>query len=232
MGKNILWAVIDDTLKGKFLFLLVTLLLYIGLSPVIDRLIPVTFVFDVFFSIILLSGVYALGRKRGQALVALALALPLFATAWLNNFFPQTWLIAAVSVLSILFFGYVLVLLFTYIFKEPHVTREVIYAAIIAYLLIGLLWAGIYRLTDTAAPGSFEIASAESRDSQMLYLYYSFVTLTTLGYGDVTPTADYAYSFSILEAIIGQLYLAVLIARLVGMYKSGPPDACPPERCG
>jgi hypothetical protein len=229
MGRNILLTIIDDTAKGKFLSLLVALLLYIGVSPVIDRLIRFPFVSDIFFSIILISGVFAVSRTRQHAVVALLLAVPLFATIWLNTHFQQTWLTAAMGVAWILFFGYTLALFLTHIFAATHVSRDVLYAASIAYLLMGMLWAGIYLLTETIAPDSFTLAAADRAKPGILFVYYSFVTLTTLGYGDVTPTADYAYAFAILQAVVGQLYLAILIARLVGIYKSGASDASPPE---
>jgi hypothetical protein len=230
MGRGILLKIIDDTLKGKFLFLLVALLLYIGVSPVINYLIHFKWVLDIFFSIILLSGIYAVSNKKQHAVIASLLALPLFATIWLNSYLQQTGLTIAACVAWILFFGCVLVLFLKYIFSATRITSDVIYAAVIAYLLMGMFWAGVYLLTETIVPGSFDLTAAQRAKPGMLFIYFSFVTLTTLGYGDVTPTADYVYSFAILEAIIGQLYLAVLIARLVGIYKSDASDASPPGR--
>ncbi len=84
--------------------------------------------------------------------------------------------------------------------------------------MIGIMWAGIYALLSKIDPSSFIIGSFERKDPNFIYAYYSFVTLTTLGYGDIAPMTDIAYSLAILEAIIGQLFLTVLIARLVALH--------------
>ena len=86
-----------------------------------------------------------------------------------------------------------------------------------AYFMIGFGWGFIYRLTEHITPGSFKIATA-NEIAFSDYSYYSFVTLTTLGYGDITPLTHAAQMLSVLEAAIGQFYLAVLIAGLVGKY--------------
>ena len=86
----------------------------------------------------------------------------------------------------------------------------------VCFLLLGLCWAFIYALIEVLNPGSFSVASITTAGSSSAYTYFSFVTLTTLGYGDISPVAQVARSFAILEAITGQMYLAVLVARLVG----------------
>lgn len=80
------------------------------------------------------------------------------------------------------------------------------------------MWAFVYSLMESIHPGSFSIAEGQINAGRSLYVYYSFVTLTTLGYGDITPMTAPANSISILEAIIGKLFLAILIARLVGIH--------------
>jgi hypothetical protein len=107
-----------------------------------------------------------------------------------------------------------------FIFKSEDVTIEVIYAAILVYLLMALMWSFVYVLLELINPASFNVALSLKQGSQMWSIYYSFVTITTLGYGDITPATDLASSFSILEAVVGQLYLVVVVARLVGMHVS------------
>jgi len=80
------------------------------------------------------------------------------------------------------------------------------------------MWAFVYSVLESIHPGSFATGEGQIEGGRRLYIYYSFVTITTLGYGDITPTTDLASTFSFLEAVIGQLYLAVLIARLVGVH--------------
>jgi hypothetical protein len=82
------------------------------------------------------------------------------------------------------------------------------------------MWSFLYGVLDLVEPGSFAISEAQTLGERTIYLYYSFVTITTLGYGDVTPISYIATSLAVLEAVVGQLYLVVLVAWLVGMYVS------------
>jgi voltage-gated potassium channel Kch len=100
------------------------------------------------------------------------------------------------------------------------VTRQTISAAIVVYLLIALMWTFIYRLMENLYPASFAIAHSKLMDAENLYLYFSLVTITTLGYGDITPIGRQVTSLAVLEAITGQIYLVVVVAWFVGMYVS------------
>src|SRR5262245_11201082 len=97
------------------------------------------------------------------------------------------------------------------------VDAECIFAALDAYLLAGLIFAVCYWLLDQTWPASFGVASASDLDLARA-IYFSFVTIATLGYGDVVPMSDSARGLAILEAVGGQMYLAVLVARLVSLY--------------
>ena len=88
----------------------------------------------------------------------------------------------------------------------------------VVYLLAAQLWALVYTFLDLIDPASFNLPQGQS--DFLLFEYYSFVTLTTLGYGDITPLTKVAKAFSVLEAVVGQLYLVVVVAWFVGMYVS------------
>ena len=114
-----------------------------------------------------------------------------------------------------------------HVLNYQQVTAEKIYGAICAYLLIGIIWALIYTMIALIEPSAFQVSfttqhhflqHAPHRFYFTQFLYYSFVTLSTLGYGDIIPVKNFARAFSALEAIIGQLYVAILIARLVGLH--------------
>jgi hypothetical protein len=94
----------------------------------------------------------------------------------------------------------------------------VIAAAIVVYMFLGLLWTGAYSTLELLQPGAFAIPAGFSGPATRHLGFFSFTTLTTLGYGDVTPVSPMAQSLATLEALIGQIYLAVLIARLVGIH--------------
>ena len=108
-----------------------------------------------------------------------------------------------------------------YIFDTQLVTRNIIAAALIAYLFIGLFGANVYMLVELIYPGSFSIPHEIILKDPSVFKYFSFVTLTTLGYGDISPVSSQARSLCVLEALVGQIYLTVLIARLVGMKAAG-----------
>jgi hypothetical protein len=101
--------------------------------------------------------------------------------------------------------------------REGSVNAERIFAALDAYLLAGLIFGVCYRLLDQTWPASFGVASASDLDLNRA-IYFSFVTIATLGYGDIVPVSDAARGLTILEAVSGQMYLAVLVARLVSLY--------------
>jgi voltage-gated potassium channel Kch len=111
--------------------------------------------------------------------------------------------------------------------KNNKVTTDTIYGAICVYLLIGIIWLELFSIVEMIEPGSF-LSGGEnvvkltgefhSRPGFNNLLYFSFVTLTTLGYGDIAPATPLAKALSSLEAVVGQLFIAVLIARLVGMH--------------
>jgi hypothetical protein len=118
---------------------------------------------------------------------------------------------------GILFFVFAVVNILSFVFKQHEVTLDVIYGAIVVYLLIAMMWALIFSLVESLQPGSFTLAQSQIQDSNSPFYYYSFVTITTLGYGEITPVTDIARSFAFLEAVVGQIYLVVLVARLVGI---------------
>ncbi len=93
-------------------------------------------------------------------------------------------------------------------------------AAVVTYLLMALMWSFAYALLEFYQPGSFNSLEGLTRDSRQFFLYYSFVTLTTLGFGDITPLTEKAKALTILQAFIGQIYLVVILAWLVGMHVS------------
>lgn len=102
--------------------------------------------------------------------------------------------------------------------RARQVDSEHIYAALSAYLLVGVFFGLFYWVLEEIAPGTFSVSSGFSR---MSAIYFSFVTLATLGYGDIVPRSDVARGLAILEGVGGQLFLAVLVARLLSLYSKG-----------
>jgi hypothetical protein len=201
---------------SRFLFLLISILLMFVLRPFLEGYIGFGILLEMFFSFILLSGVYAVSQKKHHVIIALALASPALFMRWSTHLVQSPAFSLVANSFMILFFFYVVTVFLAFLFKEDEVTADVIMAAVCGYVFIGLMWAFAFAVLENLQPGSFRLVEGGREDIRN-FTYYSFVTQTTLGYGDITPLTAPARSLSLLEAIIGQLYLAVLIARLVGI---------------
>jgi hypothetical protein len=172
-------------------------------------------VLDVLFSSIIAAAAAAASTHRRAAYVATALALGTLAVRWLHFGLhdPSLGIVdAALGAVALLVFaGYVL----RQVLRSGRITLHRVRGAVAAFLLFGLAWAAAYELIWRMDSGAFRLG--EGRDPRLELTYYSFVTLTTVGYGDITPLIPAARSLAIAEALIGQLFPAILIARLVSM---------------
>ena len=101
------------------------------------------------------------------------------------------------------------------------VTRQTIYGAIAGYVLLAMTWALAYGLLEKLAPGSFPSVVKDGLVTEPNFLFLSFITLTSVGYGDIVPLGEFARSLAILEAIAGVMFQAIFMARLVGLYAPG-----------
>lgn len=213
--------------KGGFIFLLISLVLLFVLFPFVpEEVIGVNFL-DIFFSIILLSGVYAVSHRKSLFYLALFFAFTAFGAGVLIYFVKAPVILLIRYISYILFFFVVISAILSHLLRAKKVTADIIFGSICVYLLLGMIWAMGFSVIEIFQPGSF-LSAMESigtgsseffnRSSFRSLIYYSFVTLTTLGYGDIVPSTPPARMFSILESITGQLYIAILIARLVGLH--------------
>jgi hypothetical protein len=189
------------------------------LRPFLEGYARIGLLTDIFFSLILLSGVYAFSLKRKEFMVALVIAFPALLLEMGSHFYRSEAIEMSKRILFALFLAYVLIIILSHIFREREVTEDLITGAVCAYLLIGILWTFIFYFVELAKAGSFSLATAPGQDIGSFF-YFSFVTLATLGYGDIVPLTSPARSLAVLEAVTGQLYLAVTIARLVGVHAS------------
>lgn len=184
---------------------------------------------ELLFTLFLVAGVNAITRNKKIVSVTLLLAIMAFVVTGFDYFLHSQMLLLFSLIIEIVFFIIITATIIEHVLKYKKVSADKIYGAICGYLLTGIIWAMIYTVIETAFPNSFYFASGlgfnfEQSSPQGLYftqfIYYSYITLSTLGYGDIVPTGLEARVFSSLEAMIGQLYVAVLIARLVGLHIS------------
>jgi hypothetical protein len=206
--------------QNRFFILLVLILLTIGLTPFLDQFIHTRMLMDFFLTAVFLAVVFAIGSKRSHLIISLILLLPLIVSTWSIYFHGINEIKLLPTIFGALFFGYTVIIILQIVFRSTEVTRETIFAAVVAYLLVALMWAFVYMILEFLIPGSFSFPEQGTWSGAQRFHYLSFVTITTLGYGDITPTTGMSSALALLEAVIGQIYLVVLVAWLVGTYVS------------
>jgi hypothetical protein len=201
--------------------LLVSLLFYIF---IVHPLIHVGFVkllANLLFSVILVSGAITVSKNRIFRSVVLGWAFLSFIFIWVKYLFPS-WPLSTFNTLLVLVFLVLLtILILDRIFREGPTTGYRIMAAVAVYLLVGVIWASLYHLIALQAPETFNMTvTSAGGDSDLLghnLLYFSFVTLTSIGYGDIVAIHPTVRMLVVLEGVVGQLFPAILIARLVSL---------------
>ena len=207
--------------RGKFFYLFSVLLLLLVLFPYLDQPGLSTVVFRLLGAAAFVCAVYAVSEKRRQWITALALAIPAGVLNSWDAFRPGSKIAVASLIFTILLLAYTLVTLLRAVLRAETVTPDTIYGALSVYLLMAFLWGTAYMLLETVHPGALAIDAARHPNHTIDWsdcMFYSFVTLTSLGYGDMVPVTPQSRSLSILEAVSGIMYVAVLVARLVGLY--------------
>ena len=218
MHNHTLLHIIFIQRNNRFLVLLISLVLFFALYPIVENYLVASLVLNLFFMLIILSGVLAISDTRRPLLISLSLALLTVILRWIHYFYQlDLWSILEHGI-SIIFWFYIAVRLLKFILGQSIITHELIYAAIAVYFIFGLAWASIYQVLEISNPHSFSLSNAEASTQNFVFQmwYFSMVTLTTLGYGDISPVTMTARVFVVLEAIMGQFYIAILIANLIG----------------
>jgi hypothetical protein len=204
----------------RFSVLLVLTVLLILVAPFLREFVRIQLIMDIVTTAILIAAIWATGERKHQAAISFGLALPFLALTWVNYAIHNDLVTLMAHLVGILFFGYVIYSILKFITETKIVTREVIFAAIVSYLFIAVIWAYGYSALELLKPGSFRVPEDAFQGGGSHFIYFSIITLTTLGYGDITPLTQQAGSLSAVEALVGQIYLVVLVAWLVGMYVS------------
>lgn len=213
----------DRANQGRALLVTVTLFALVVMAPVTSSY-GGTGV-NLLGSCALVALVILAGRTRRALAIALSLGIPALLSRWVV---PPDWPLgwrALEFLLDLALNGFVLSLMLRHIFTARRVGATTLLLAVNSYLLLGVIWAGAYILCETLQPGSFRGLDAGVRESLVDLYYFSFVTLATVGYGDVTPALSAARSLALAEMLCGVMFTAVLVARLIGLYTGGSRDA-------
>ena len=216
-GRPILGQVI---FRGRFLYLLFLILMLIAIQPLDEAIGKFGILLDLILTAILVSAIYAISHKKYLNIFGVLLAFPTLLSIWSTHFFKITWLHISGHLCGIAFFAFIIITILSFIFSQDEIKIDQIAGAAVVYLLMATMWIYAYRVIEMIHPGSFYIAQGHSTGQPPSFMYYSFVTITTLGYGDIFPVSTAAKSCAILEAVIGQLYLVITVAWLVGAHIS------------
>jgi hypothetical protein len=211
---------LDEFSVRHFLIALVLLLL---VTPFVVEMAAGKLIEAILLSTVLLTAVPAVGGKRRSLITAILLVIPALICTWLHHAQPAI-MPRSVSILpAILFAVYVVGHLLAFIMRAERVNSEVLCAAVATYLMLGILWAMAYEFVWVVSPESFFInptATGERTINGFEALYFSFGTLAPINDNDITPVSNVARMLVMIEAIVGMLFMGMLIARLVGIYSS------------
>jgi len=213
-----LWKKLTGT--SRSIYLLVSLILLIYIYPVVAGSRFAVYVLGILFATTPLTGVYAIADNRKTMIAATVLAIPAFVAIVWHFFVGYT--VAneeLILIFIVVYYVFTTIAIIRNIFRRNTVDADIIIMAISAYLMIGLCFAVSFMLTETVIPGSLLEGTADGIVGWTDIFYFSFVTLTTLGYGDISPATPQARSLATLEAVCGVMYMSILIARLVSDYQ-------------
>lgn len=203
--------------------LLVALTLLFFFFPFVEEVKGGDVIISILLSLVLLSAVLAVADRKGVFVIALVLAIPAIAGRWINHFWPDLVTPPVFLIAGLALIAFVVANLLRFVLRAPSVNTEVLCASISAYLMLGLLWTVAYWLVAQLNPNAFAFNTAASTKETMVgfnAFYFSFITLSTVGYGDITPVSRIARWLAATEAMTGLLYVTVLIARLVSLYST------------
>jgi hypothetical protein len=212
--------------ERRYLVLLLALVLTIVVQPLAREFLAGLMIYDVLRTLVVLIVFFIIFQRRIGRFLSVAIGLPVLVGGWAPHLLPARFEMAFGvihhSFLAV-FLGFAVAMILRSLFERKVVQADDVIGTICGYLLAGIVWGNLYLLIDIFVPGSFsvrqdiavQLASRHARQS--LFVEYSFMTLTSLGSGDMTPSSAPAASLTWLEAMFGQFYIAVIVAQLVGL---------------
>ena len=215
IAEHMLWG-----LRNPLRAFLWALLGLFAIRPALDGS-AYLYVIDTLFVMLVVAALRALVESRVLFIAALAVVALTVASRLSADVDSLGLLARASSGLSALLVGLLLGFLFRHVIRAPRVTHDVILSAITVYVLIGVFWGFVFLLLHEASPEAFALDPAQG-SAEVQLRYFSLMTLTTVGYGDILPKSGEARALATVEALIGQIYLTAIVARLVGISISLP----------
>jgi hypothetical protein len=226
-------GVTRDALRKLFFqrcfYLFTTLLAMIVLAPFIEDTHAGVLTRNLINVFVVLSAVAAVGRSLVSFMSVLVLTVPALVLRWLSLSSDDTALLDLALKFDVAVYATAIALLLRYVFDREVMTADRLWGAASAYLMIGLLWSFLFAIADRSHPGSFSVRGTIEPLALHDLIYFSFSSLTTTGFGDIVPVGRIAKTAATLQVIVGQLYIAILIAKLVGVYPAALHEKEPKE---
>lgn len=204
--------------------LLIALLLFIVSAPFLTRNRHGQVIGSLLLTVVLVNAALAMERLRWTTVAARSLLLPALLARWSAHLWPSLLPPEIFPATALLLIGFVFASVFHSILRAPEVNTETLCAGVGGYLLLGLFWAFAYTLLASLSPDAFAFASRppwpRSEMKGFTAIFFSYVTLSSVGSGDIVPVSPVAQMLSMIEAMVGAFYMAVMIARLVALHSS------------
>jgi hypothetical protein len=199
-------------------YLFVLLLALIAVVPFVEPTIEGRLLVGVINAFVVISTVAAVGRSVLSFVIVLLLAIPALGFQFLGVTNGDAEALAKAWQFAAALYAATILYLLRYVFQPDVMTADKLYGAAAGYLMIGVLWACLYAIVDHRYPGSFTVGGQPAAMEMIDFLYFSFTVLTSTGFGDVVPVLRQARAVCVVQQLIGALFLAILIARLAGVY--------------
>lgn len=210
-------------MNNKFKYMTLSMVLLLVLHPFLGEGLWPSIFLKLLVSLVCSAGVYAVSSSRRNLVIATLIGLPWLVLAWFQVLVPPTSRIMACVPTAFLgaFYLFTALVIFKFVLSSARAGQNALFGAMSVYLLVGATFAMVYTVIETLVPGSFYMDTVVNPDGvlgTLDFIYLSFTTLTSLGYGDICPVTPQARMLTVFEAIVGVMYLAVIIGRFVGIY--------------
>lgn len=215
--------------RHRYSFLLLALMMLFVLHPIARAYVAGRWMFDALLTLVFIAVFLALFKRKAYRLAGIVLGVPTVFANWVGYVvpgLPELPLNIALNALTALFLGFTAVTILIGIHEADEVSADSIAGAFTGYVLAGLVFGHLFCIVEGLAPGSYHVPDdlaiemENVRDRRTVLVYYSYITLTTVGYGDIRPKAATARELAGVEAIAGQFYIAVVMAELIGLKAS------------
>jgi hypothetical protein len=204
----------------RFLALLIALLFLVVVYPIIHDSIETRLVYDISVTLVFLAAIRSLFAERAGRIAAIVLGLPTLVASWIDSAherIPNPSVALAFHIAAVVFDVFMIASILRIIHRERRVTADGVYGAFCGYLLIGMAFSQIYCMIELLRPESFQgNLGSTNYERRHALVYFSYITLATVGYGDIAPVSGPARGIAVTEALVGQFYIAAFVAELIG----------------